>query len=87
MTEKELEVLGKLFDEKFKAVFTELKDIRTDIKDLKTGQEEIKNMFQELEGKNANRHIETNLKLEELEELKQVTKENCYDIAKLKAIK
>lgn len=65
----------------------ELNPIRNDIKDLKTGQEEIKNMLQDLETTNANRHMETNLKLEELKELKQVTKENCYDIAKLKAVK
>jgi len=31
--------------------------------------------------------METNLKLEELKDLKQVTKENCYEIAKLKAVK
>jgi prefoldin subunit 5 len=30
---------------------------------------------------------EVNVKLEELKDLKDVTKENCYDIAKLKAIK
>jgi hypothetical protein len=30
---------------------------------------------------------EINIKLDELKELKEVTKENCYDIAKLKAIK
>jgi|GEM_PF-1455691 hypothetical protein len=72
----------------------ELEPIKKDIKDLKQGQEDIKIAIQELEPKNANRHVEIaeelkkiNIKLDELKELKEVTKENCYDIAKLKAIK
>jgi len=65
----------------------ELDPIKTDIKELKTGQEEIKNMLQDLEATNAKRHMETNLKLEEIKDLKQVTKENCYEIAKLKSVK
>ena len=65
----------------------ELKPIEIRISSLETGQEKIINMLQEIETTNANRHIEINSKIEELKELKQVTKENCYDIAKLKAVK
>lgn len=87
MDKEILQALSSLLDEK-------LEPIIKDIKDLKAGQEEIKNTIQELEPKNANRHVEiadelkkVNIKLEELKELREVTKENCYDIAKLKAIK
>ena len=82
-----LQTLSSLLDEK-------LEPIIKDIKDLKTGQEDIKNSIQDLDPKNANRHVElmdeikqVNIKLAELKELKEVTKENCYDIAKLKSIK
>lgn len=51
---------------------------------LKDGQEKIIKMLTDLESKNAGRHLETSLKIEEL---KQVTKENCYDIVKLKAVR
>lgn len=54
---------------------------------LEKGQEVIIKILEDLEITNANRHMEINLKLEELKELKQVTKENCYNIAKLKAVK
>lgn len=65
----------------------ELNPIKKGIENLEKGQEDIKNMIIDLETTNANRHMEINLKLEELKELKQVTKENCYDIAKLKSVK
>jgi len=65
----------------------QLNPIKTSIASLEKGQKDIKNMIIDLEATNATRHSEISLKLEELKELKQVTKENCYDIAKLKAIK
>lgn len=65
-----------------------------DVKELKAGQKDIKNSIQDLDPKNANCHLElvgeikqVNIKLDELKELREVTKENCYDIVKLKSIK
>jgi len=85
------ETIKRLLEEVLKE---QLKPIKKDILDLKDGQlgikngtSEIKDMMVELEATNATRHTQISLKLEELKELKQVTKENCYDIAKLKAIK
>lgn len=82
-----LQALSSLLDDK-------LEPIIKDIKELKAGQKDIKNSIQDLDPKNANRHVElmdeikqVNIKLDELKELREVTKENCYDIAKLKSIK
>ena len=81
------EMLRKILKEELKPIHLDIKEMKTDIKD-------IKQTLQEIESINANRHVEmtdelkqTNIKLDELKELKQVTKENCYDIAKLKAVK
>ena len=81
------EMLRKILKEELKPIHSDIKEMKTDIKD-------IKQTLQEIESINANRHVEmtdelkqTNIKLDELKELKQVTKENCYDIAKLKAVK
>ena len=87
MDKEMLEALSKLLDEKLKPIHSDIKEMKIDIKNLKSGQEKLINKFDDLEAKNATRHIEINLKLDELKELKQVTKENCYDIAKLKAVK
>ena len=84
MDKEMLEALSNLLDEKLDQ---KLGPIYNEIRDLKLGQEKLINKFDDLEAKNATRHTEINIKLDELKELKQVTKENCYDIAKLKAVK
>jgi len=81
------ETLRRILKEELNPIKKDIAEMKNDIKDLKVGQEEIKSMLTNLESINANRHVEINLKLEELKDLKQVTKENCYDIAKLKAVK
>ena len=68
----------------------ELNPIKASIVKLEKNQEEFKNMLVDLEATNAIRHTEMSLKVEEkveeLKDLKKVIKENCYDIAKLKAV-
>jgi hypothetical protein len=51
MDKDTLQALSSLLDEK-------LAPIIKDIKDLKAGQENIKNVIQELDPKNASRHVE-----------------------------
>ena len=101
MDKEMLEALSNLLDEKLKPIHadiielkTDVKNMKTDIKDLKIGQEKLVSRFDEIESVNATRHTDmmnelkqTNIRIDELKELKQVTKENCYDIAKLKSIK
>lgn len=55
MMEKELlqQIINKLT-----TIETDIKEIKTDIKDLKQSQIRIESKFDELEGKNANNHIE-----------------------------
>jgi hypothetical protein len=54
----------------------ELEPIHADIKD-------IKKTLQEIESVNATRHVEL---MEDISDIKIVTSQNCFDIAKLKKI-
>lgn len=57
---------------------------------LELGQERLEKKLDSVMDQTANLtefRTEVNEKLENLKELKAVTKENCYEIAKIKAIK
>ena len=49
MTDKELETLGKLFDEKLKPVFTKLTGLETAVREIKVQQEEDHQILKNLE--------------------------------------
>lgn len=69
----------------------ELEPIKQDISILKKGQEEIKSLIQELDPKNANRHLELKESIDELRKdltnVEIITSSNWNEIAKLKKIK
>jgi len=73
MDKEMLEALSNLLDEKLEE---NLKPIHADIK-------KIISKLDEVESVNANRHVEL---MEDISDIKIVTSQNCFDIAKLKKI-
>ena len=68
----------------------DIKGLKNEVKELKEGQKIIENKLDGVVEQTAEllefrTTVET--KLNELKEVEEVTKVNCYDIAKLKAIK
>ena len=76
MDKEILQALSSLLDEKINPVISKLESMQQNLNSI-SEQTAILTEFR----------TEVNEKLEELKDLKQVTKENCYDIAKLKAVK
>lgn len=76
MDKEILQALSELLDNKLKPIATKLDVIENKLNSVHD-QTAMLTEFR----------TEVNIKLEELKELKEVTKENCYDIAKLKSIK
>jgi hypothetical protein len=76
MDKEILQALSSLLDEKLEPIVLKLDSIEHKLNSVHD-QTAMLTEFR----------TEVNIKLEELKDLKQVTKENCYDIAKLKAIK
>lgn len=73
-----------------KEILEILKEIQKDIKGLKDGQERLEKKLDGVVEQTADlTEFKTSVlsKLEDLKEVEEVTKVNCYDIAKLKAIK
>ncbi|WP_053956050.1 hypothetical protein [Inediibacterium massiliense] len=75
-------------------ILNELKSIKTDVNDLKVGQERIEKKLDVVHDQTANLtefRTEINIKLDNIDNkinaVEAVTKENLYDIAKLKLIK
>ena len=65
-----------------KSIQLDIKGLKDEVKDLKEGQKIIE---KKLDGVVEQTTVKT--KLDELKEVEEVTKVNCYDIAKLKAVK
>ncbi len=65
--------------------------LTTKVDNLEQGQKEIKSILEELDPKNANRHLELKESIDELRKdlstVEIVTASNYADIAKLKSIK
>lgn len=73
-----------------KEILEILKEIQKDIKGLKDGQERLEKKLDGVVEQTADlTEFKTSVlsTLEDLKEVEEVTKVNCYDIAKLKAIK
>lgn len=73
-----------------KSIQLDIKELKEEVKDLKEGQKIIEKKLDGVVEQTAEllefrTTVET--KLNELKEVEEVTKVNCYDIAKLKAIK
>lgn len=76
--------------EVLKAMQSDLKSMQSDIKGLKEGQERIEKKLDGVVEQTADlTEFRTLVKnnLEELKAVEKVTKENCYEIAKIKSIK
>ena len=69
-----------------KSIQLDIKGLKDEVKDLKEGQKIIE---KKLDGVVEQLEFRTTVKtkLDELKEVEEVTKVNCYDIAKLKAVK
>lgn len=73
-----------------KSIQLDIKGLKDEVKDLKEGQKIIEKKLdgvveQTVELLEFRTTVKT--KLDELKEVEEVTKVNCYDIAKLKAVK
>lgn len=88
--EKEILELLKNMDTRLSVIEKGQIEIKNEIKELKDSQEKIEKKLDGVVEQTANllefrTTVET--KLNELKEVEEVTKVNCYDIAKLKAVK
>lgn len=85
-----LKALSSLLDEKLKPINDRLENLEEGQKDIKN---ELSTISQKLDGvvdqtADLTQFRTTVLsKLEELKEVEEVTKVNCYDIARLKSVK
>ena len=73
-----------------KEILEILKAMQQDIKGLKESQERLENKIDGVVEQTADLlefRTTVKTKLDELKEVEEVTKVNCYDIAKLKAVK
>ncbi|MGM9977897.1 MAG: hypothetical protein ACI33J_03780 [Clostridium sp.] len=86
------QILIKLdsMENKINSMETKINFIESDIKELKDGQERIEEKIETIYDQTANLtefKTEVNMKLDELCDVENVTKLNCYEIAKLKSVK
>ena len=86
------QILIKLdsMENKINSMETKINFIESDIKELKDGQERIEEKIETIYDQTANLtefKTEVNIKLDELCDVENVTKLNCYEIAKLKSVK
>ena len=73
-----------------KSIQLDIKGLKDGVKDLKEGQKIIEKKLDGVVEQTAELlefRTTVKTKLDELKEVKEVTKVNCYDIAKLKAVK
>lgn len=73
-----------------KSIQLDIKGIKDEVKELKDGQKIIEKKLDGVVEQTAELlefRTTVKTKLDELKEVEEVTKVNCYDIAKLKAIK
>ena len=73
-----------------KAIQLDIKGLKDEVKDLKEGQKIIEKKLDGVVEQTAELlefRTTVKTKLDELKEVEEVTKVNCYDIAKLKAVK
>ena len=75
---------------KMNSMETKINSMESDIKELKDGQERIEEKIEAIYYQTANLtefKTEVNMKLDKLCDVENVTKLNCYEIAKLKSVK
>ena len=73
-----------------KSIQLDIKGLKDEVKDLKEGQKIIEKKLDGVVEQTAQLlefRTTVKTKLDELKEVEEVTKVNCYDIAKLKAVK
>ena len=73
-----------------KSIQLDVKGLKDEVKDLKEGQKIIEKKLDGVVEQTAELlefRTTVKTKLDELKEVEEVTKVNCYDIAKLKAVK
>ena len=73
-----------------KSIQLDIKGLKDEVKDLKEGQKIIEKKLDGVVQQTAELlefRTTVKTKLDELKEVEEVTKVNCYDIAKLKAVK
>ena len=73
-----------------KSIQLDIKGLKDEVKDLKEGQKIIEKKLDGVVEQTAELlefRTTVKTKLDELKEVEEVTKINCYDIAKLKAVK
>ena len=86
------QILIKLdsMENKINSMETKINFIESDIRELKDGQKRIEEKIETIYDQTANLSefkTEVNIKLDELCDVENVTKLNCYEIAKLKSVK
>lgn len=86
------QILIKLdsMENKINSMETKINFIESDIRELKDGQERIEEKIETIYDQTANLtefKTEVNIKLDELCDVENLTKLNCYEIAKLKSVK
>lgn len=77
-------------EDKINSMETKINSMEGDIKELKDGQERIEEKIETIYDQTANLtefKTEVNMKLDELCDVENVTKLNCYEIAKLKSVR
>ena len=77
-------------EDKMNSMETKINSMESDIKELKDGQERIEEKIEAIYDQTANLtefKTEVNMKLDKLCDVENVTKLNCYEIAKLKSVK
>ena len=77
-------------ENKINSMETKINFIESDIRELKDGQKRIEEKIETIYDQTANLtefKTEVNIKLDELCDVENVTKLNCYEIAKLKSVK
>ena len=77
-------------EDKMNSMETKINSMESDIKELKDGQERIEEKIETIYDQTANLtefKTEVNMKLDKLCDVENVTKLNCYEIAKLKSVK
>lgn len=77
-------------EDKINSMEIKINSMESDIKELKDGQKRIEEKIETIYDQTANLtefKTEVNMKLDELCDVENVTKLNCYEIAKLKSVK